>query len=96
MKLSAKSLKVTVVLDPAALAGIEVPNGSKQFPVSISARGHELTADLNAKSLRRCVAAIGDAGPDGVAVILQGKLAGQVIEEAGISAQPKAPKVAAA
>ena len=55
-----------------------------------------LTADLNAKSLRRCIATIGEAGPDDVAVILQGKLEGNAVVEAGIVAQPKAPKAAAA
>ena len=52
-----------------------------------------LTPDLNAKSLRRCIATIGEAGPDGVAVIL---LEGNAVVEAGIVAQPKAPKAAAA
>lgn len=96
LRLSAKSLKVTVVLDPAALVGITVPDGQPKFPISLAAGGHVLQADLNAKSLRRCIAAIGEAAPDGVAVVLQGRLEGEVILDAGISAQPRAPKVAAA
>jgi hypothetical protein len=36
------------------------------------------------------------SGPDGVAVILQGKLAGSAIEDCGIVAMPKTPKAAIA
>jgi predicted O-methyltransferase YrrM len=55
-----------------------------------------VTADVAAKSLRKAQAAIREAGVDGVAVILQGALAaGDEITEAGLSAQPKAPKAVA-
>jgi len=91
-----KALKVTAVLDPAAVASITVPNGQPKFTLRITAAGRTYAADLNAKSLRRCIAAIGEAGPDGAAVILQGKLNGDTILEAGIVAQPKTPKPAAA
>jgi hypothetical protein len=97
VSLQGKALKCTVVLDPAALSGLEVPNGMAKAPVSITASGRTLTAELNAKSLRRAVTAIATAGgPDNVTVILQGILQGDVLLEAGIVAQPKAPKVAAA
>ena len=92
LKLSTKSLKGTVVLDPAALAGVIVPNGVAKFPITLAVAGRVLQADLNAKSLRRCVAAINEVGPGGVSVILQGKLDGDTLLEAGIVAQPKAPK----
>jgi hypothetical protein len=97
VSLQGKALKCTVVLDAAALVGLEVPNGLAKAPVSVTAGGHSLTADLNAKSLRRAVTAIATAGgPENVTVIIQGNLQGDVLLEAGIVAQPKAPKVAAA
>jgi hypothetical protein len=92
LKLESKILKATVVLDPAALVGVEVPNGQPKFAVSVTVAGRTLTAELNSKSMRRCIATIADAGPDSVAVILQGKLQGDEIAEAGIAAQLKAPK----
>jgi hypothetical protein len=42
------------------------------------------------------IAAISEYGPDGVAVVIQGKLVGDVLTEAGIVAQPKVrPQTAA-
>src|SRR3954452_17160942 len=96
MDIETKALKVSAILDPAAVASITVPNGHPKFSLRITAGGRTYTADVNAKSLRRCIAAIGEAGPDGAAVILQGKLNGDTILEAGIVAQPKTPKPAAA
>jgi hypothetical protein len=61
-------------------------------PWLTSALAKTLIADLNAKSLRRCIATIGASGPDGVAVVPQGKLEGDKLVEAGIVAQPKTPK----
>ena len=90
--LEAKAIKATVVLDPAAVAKIEVPNGQPKFPLRVAVAGRTLIAELNAKSLRRCIATIGATGPDGVAVVLQGKLEDDKLVEAGIVAQPKAPK----
>jgi hypothetical protein len=96
MNLEAKNLKVTAVLDPAAVARLTVPNGQPRITLKISAGGRTYTADLNAKSLRRCIAAIAEAGPDAMAIVLQGKLDGTMILEAGIAAQPKTSKPAAA
>jgi hypothetical protein len=96
MDLEAKALKVTAVLDPAAIAGITVPNGTAKFAVKLRVAGRTLSADLNAKSLRRCVTAVQGAEEGGVAVVLQGRLEGDVIVDAGITAQPKTPKPAAA
>jgi hypothetical protein len=51
----------------------------------------KLSSDFAAKSLRRAQAAVREAGADAVALILQGCLVeGDVIAEAGLSAQPKA------
>jgi hypothetical protein len=97
LKLESRALKVTAVLDPAALAGIEIPNGTSKVTLRIAVGGRTVTAEVNAKSLRRAVTAINAAGPENVAVIIQGKLeANNVLAEAGIAAQPKAQKVAVA
>ena len=61
--------------------------------IDIRLPDRRVSVDLNAKSVRKVLATIGEHGPDGVAVIVQGKLmAGDVLAEAGIVANPKAPK----
>jgi hypothetical protein len=58
--------------------------------VHISVAGRTLTADLNAKSVRKTIATICEAGVENVACILQGKLqADNSIAEAGLSVQLK-------
>jgi hypothetical protein len=96
MILESRALKVTAVLDPAAIAGITVPNGTAKFAVKLRVAGRTLSADLNAKSLRRCVIAVQAAEEGGVAVVLQGRLEGDAIVDAGITAQPRPPKPTAA
>jgi hypothetical protein len=97
LNLQARAIKATLVLDPVALAGVTVPNGQAKYSLHITVAGRTIAAELNAKSLRRCVAAIDAAGPENVAVVLSGKLEGNTLIEAGIAAQPKAPaKVEAA
>ena len=92
-KLTARSLKLTAVLDPTVVAGIPAPNGQPRVPVAIVCGGRVIRAELNAKSLRKVQAVIAEHGADGVAVVLQGKLlAGDAIAEAGITAQIKTPK----
>lgn len=96
--LSAKSIKCTVVLDAAEVARLPNPQ-TERVTLAILAGGQPVTADIAAKSLRKCREAIKQLGPDGVAVIVTGKLMpGGSIAEAGLAAQPKAPvaKVAAA
>ncbi len=92
LKLQAKALKASIVLDPAAFVGVVVPNGQAKFPITVEVAGRVLKADLNAKSLRRNVLAIEAAGPEGVAVVLAGKLEGNELQEAGMQVMPKAPK----
>jgi hypothetical protein len=96
LELESRALKASLVLDPAALAGVEVPNGLSKVTLRVAVPGKTIMAEVNAKSLRRTVAAIAAAGPNGVAVVLQGKLEpGDVLTEAGIAAQPKTPKTPA-
>jgi hypothetical protein len=90
LRLSSRALKVTTVVDAAALTRVKIPDGLARIPIAIDVAGETYGAELNAKSLRRVIAVIAEHGPDGVAVLVQGKLAGDTIEEAGISAQVKA------
>ncbi len=97
LKLESRALKASLVLDPAVLAAVVVPNGTAKVTLRVAVAGQTIVADVNAKSLRRNIAVITDAGPDGVSVVLQGKLEpGNILTEAGISAQLKAPRAAAA
>jgi len=91
--LSAKKLKVTVVLDPAELLTIAAVDGVARMILCIALPDRTVTADIATKSLRRAQKAITDTGTENVAVIVQGALvAGDKIADAGLSAQPKGPK----
>ena len=87
--LNARAMKVTVVLDPAEVAQLVARDGQPRVVVAIRLPDRRVSADLNAKSVRRALATISEHGPDGVSVVVQGKLSGDVITEAGIMAQPK-------
>src|SRR4051794_41270339 len=94
--LIARSLKATVVLEPAQPAEIVVRDGVPRVELRIEVDGRTVTTDIAAKSARKAVAAIREHGPDGVMAILQGKLGvGDVLLEAGLVVQPKVPKQAA-
>ena len=95
--LTAKALKVTMVMDPNQVVNIPTPEGKPRCMIRVSVAGRVVTADLNAKSVRKAIATIREAGPDNVACILQGKLlADNSIAEAGLAAQLKTPKPAEA
>jgi hypothetical protein len=88
--LNARALKCTIVLDPVEAAQIVAPDGKPRVVIGIRLPDRRVSVDLNAKSVRKALAAINEYGPDGVAVVIQGKLVGgDVITEAGIIAQPK-------
>jgi hypothetical protein len=88
--LNARALKRTIVLDPAEVAQIVARDGQPRVMIGIRLPDRRVSVDLNAKSVRKALAAVSEYGPDGVAVIIQGKLVGgDVITEAGIVAQPK-------
>ena len=60
--------------------------------LAVEVAGRTLAADIAAKALRKAKATIAEHGADQVALILQGKLDGNAIMEAGLVAQPKTPK----
>ena len=87
-----RALKCAIALDPAEVAQTVAPDGKPRTVIAIRLPDRRVSADLNAKSVRKEVATISEHGADGVAVIIPGKLVGDTITEAGIVAQPKAPK----
>ena len=84
INVTARALKCTLVLDPTALAGATVPDGVPRITLRVAVEKRTVTASIAAKSLRRAIATIAETGPD-VALILQGKLVGETIEEAGLT-----------
>jgi hypothetical protein len=89
LTVSARALKVTAALDAAAVAALPTPEGQARIKLSISCDGKIYTADIAMKSLRKCKATIAANGVENVFTLLQGKLKGNEIIEAGIVAQVK-------
>ena len=82
-------------VNAADLNAITAPAGKPRVRLRIRLPDRTVTADIAAKSLRKAQTAIREAGADSIALLLQGRLiAGDVIAEAGLSAQPKAAKPA--
>jgi hypothetical protein len=95
--LTARALKVTVVLDPTELTLLELPEGHARMNLRVRLPDRPVVADIGTKSVRKAVAAAREHGAQGVAIVLQGKLvAGDAIAEAGLAAQVKTPKLEAA
>ncbi len=96
---TARAVKVTVVLDPAQLAEALAPfeQASGRVPLQITVEGRTLRCDFAAKAVRKTLGMIRAHGPSGVAVIVVGKLmANNEIAEAGLVAQPRLPPADAA
>jgi hypothetical protein len=94
--LTARVLKCTVLLDPAEIEALALVDGIPRVQLSIRiADGRTVTADIAAKVVRKARAVIAEHGFAGVAALLQGKLSrDDVLLEAGLVAQPRAPKPA--
>jgi len=91
--LGAKRLKVSVTLAAVELLAIACTEGVPRVTLRIRLPDRLVTAEVAAKSLRKAQTAIRNAGPDNIAVLLQGNLvAGDVIAAVGLTAQPKAAK----
>jgi hypothetical protein len=94
--LSARAAKVVIVLDPAEVFDVlkqTAALAATRVPFAIDIDGWRLRAEFSAKSVRRCLTTLQQNGPEGVAVLVQGKLLRDgTIAEAGLVAQLKAPK----
>ncbi len=76
---------------PGELLAVPAPDGQPRVRLRIRLPDRKLSVDIAAKSLRKAQAAIREAGADAIALALQGCLVeGDVIAEAGLSAQPGA------
>jgi hypothetical protein len=91
--LNSRALKVTAVLDPTEVTALPDPTTARTM-LRIQVAGRIVTADVAAKALRKAKATIAQHGPSEVAVIVQGKLVGDSVLEAGLVAQVKVPKLA--
>jgi hypothetical protein len=93
--IQAKAIKCTIGLDVHQLAKVRVGNGDRTM-LAIEVGGRRITADLASKSVRKAQKTIRENGVDGTFCALQGRLLpGDVLTDAGLSAQVKAPKEAA-
>jgi hypothetical protein len=90
--LTARALKVTVVLNVAEIAKLPTPDGQARSKLTIDCDGRVYNADVATKSLRKAKTTITAHGAENVAVIVQGKLKGNEITECGIVAQVKVAK----
>jgi hypothetical protein len=89
--LTAKRLKVTVVLNADQLLAVPAPDGQPRVRLRIRLPDRKLSTDIAAKSLRKAQTAIREAGADAIALVLRGCLVeGDVIAEAALSTQLKA------
>lgn len=88
IRLDIRALKVSVVLDPAAFAAAATAGPPGVLDLHLP-NGQAVKATINARSIRKSLTTIGELGAENVVMILQGRLVGDVIEEAGLSAQPK-------
>jgi hypothetical protein len=94
VSLTARALKVTLVLDAAQVGQIDLRDGQTTTPFIIEVAGREVRAQVSPKGLRKALGIIGQHGPDHVAVILQGKLGpSDVLAEAGLVAQVRAQPI---
>jgi hypothetical protein len=91
--LTAARLKVTITLNATELLAVRARDDKPHITLRIRLSDRTITAEIAAKSLRKAQRAIREASADRIALVLQGHLVrGDVIAEAGLSAQPKAAK----
>jgi hypothetical protein len=84
-------VKVTIPLDPAAIAMLPLPD-RERVELVVSCDGQRYTANIATKSLRKTKNTIAANNADAVFVMLQGKLKGDEIVECGLVGQIKIVK----
>jgi hypothetical protein len=89
LRLTARALKVTAVLDAAMVVTLPTPDGQARSKLIINCDGINYTADIATKSLRKVKATIAANGAESVFVMVQGKLKNNEIAECGFVAQVK-------
>lgn len=94
-KASAKTAKVTLVLDPLSITRV-CSEGKKQIKLTVTVATMKFEAMINSKSYRKALATLDELGMDNCTVIIQAAMTVQgKLEAAGLAVQPKAPKVVA-
>jgi len=91
LSVTARAIKVTVPLDPAAISTLPLPNGERA-ELTVGCEGQQYVTSISTKSLRKAKNAIGANGAEKIFVMLQGKLKGHEIIECGLVAQVKTTK----
>ena len=91
LSVTARSIKVSVPLDPAAVGALPIPNQDR-VELAVSCDGQLYATNISAKSLRKAKTVIGANGAETTFVMLQGKLKGNEIIECGLVAQAKVVK----
>jgi hypothetical protein len=94
--IAARTVKVTIPLDPAAVLGLTVKDGQARAKFTVTHDAGALRADVRAKSVRKVQATIIANGADNVFVAMQGKLGRGEILECGLTAQVKAKALSGA
>ncbi len=90
---TAKTAKVTLVIDPASLTRVS-SEGKKQTKVIVTVGSMKFDALVNSKSYRKALATLDELGVDGCSIILQAAMTTMgKLESCGLAVQPKAPKV---
>ena len=91
-KASAKTAKVTLVLDPLSITRV-LSEGQKQIKLIVSVGAMKFDAMVNSKSYRKALASIDELGADNCNVILQASMTQPgKLESAGLAVIPKVQK----
>jgi hypothetical protein len=100
VSVTARSIKTVMVLDPAATLAALRPFqaiNTERALMEITVEGRRLRASLSTKSVRKVINIVKEHGVEHVTVLIQGRLMrDDEIAEAGLTAQPKIAKPAAA
>ena len=89
---SAKTAKVTLVLDPLSITRV-LSEGQKQTKLVVTVASMKFEAMVNSKSYRKALASIDELGADSCNVILQASMTHPgTLESAGLAVMPKVQK----
>jgi len=91
-KASAKSAKVTLVIDPLSITRV-CSEGKKQTKLIVTVGTIKFEAMVNSKSYRKALVTMDELGADNCNIILQASMTVMgKLEAAGLAVQPKTPK----
>ena len=92
-ELGARTVKVSIVVAAGDVLALRATAGQSHVATVIKTPELSLRTTFNAKSVRRAQQLVQEAESNGIVVLCQGKLgAGNTIEEAGLSVQPRGPR----